>query len=53
MSRIQSDVMRELLKVYFIAGSVNGKKDLVSIVEEAIDGGVTLFQYREKKAMVL
>ncbi|MFP3125522.1 thiamine phosphate synthase [Ectobacillus funiculus] len=48
MSRIQSDVMRELLKVYFIAGSVNGKKDLVSIVEEAIDGGVTLFQYREK-----
>ena len=48
MSRIQSDVMREMLKVYFIAGSVNGKKDLVSIVEEAIDGGVTLFQYREK-----
>ena len=48
MSRIQSDVVREMLKVYFIAGSVNGKKDLVSIVEEAIDGGVTLFQYREK-----
>ncbi|WP_129728685.1 MULTISPECIES: thiamine phosphate synthase [Bacillaceae] len=48
MSRIQSDVMREMLKVYFIAGSVNCKKDLVSIVEEAIDGGVTLFQYREK-----
>jgi len=48
MARIQSDVMRELLKVYFIAGSVNCKKDLVSIVEEAIDGGVTLFQYREK-----
>ena len=40
--------MREMLKVYFIAGSVNCKKDLVSIVEEAIDGGVTLFQYREK-----
>ena len=48
MSRIQSDVMRELLKVYFIAGSVNCQKDLVSVVEEAIAGGVTLFQYREK-----
>lgn len=40
--------MREVLKVYFIAGSVNCKKDLVSVVEEAIEGGVTLFQYREK-----
>lgn len=48
MSRIQSDVMRELLKVYFIAGSVNCQKDLVSVLEEAIAGGVTLFQYREK-----
>lgn len=48
MARIQNDVMRELLKVYFIAGSANCEKDLVSVVEEAIDGGVTLFQYREK-----
>lgn len=40
--------MSELLKVYFIAGSANCKKNLVSTVEEAIDGGVTLFQYREK-----
>lgn len=48
MTRILSDHMRELLRVYFIAGSNNCHKDLREVVSEAIDGGITLFQFREK-----
>jgi thiamine-phosphate pyrophosphorylase len=40
--------MRSLLKVYFIAGSTNCFQDPVKVLEEAIRGGITIFQYREK-----
>lgn len=40
--------MRELLKVYFILGSTNCQKDPLEVIREAIQGGITLFQYREK-----
>jgi thiamine-phosphate pyrophosphorylase len=36
------------LKVYFIMGSTNCLKDPVEVLREAIAGGITLFQYREK-----
>lgn len=40
--------MRELLKVYFICGSQNVNRFLPDVLQEAINGGITIFQYREK-----
>ncbi|WP_020061683.1 thiamine phosphate synthase [Bacillus sp. 123MFChir2] len=48
MARIDKQHMSELLKVYFIMGSNNCRKDPLQVMKEALDGGVTLFQYREK-----
>lgn len=42
------DRIRELLKVYFIMGSPNCYSDPLEVVREAILGGITLFQFREK-----
>jgi thiamine-phosphate pyrophosphorylase len=39
---------REALKVYFIMGSPNCSKDPKEVLKEAIEGGITLFQFREK-----
>jgi thiamine-phosphate pyrophosphorylase len=40
--------VREALGVYFIMGSTNCLKDPAVVLTEAIAGGITLFQYREK-----
>ena len=40
--------MRHLLKVYFIMGSPNCLKNPAGVLQEAIEGGITLFQFREK-----
>jgi thiamine-phosphate pyrophosphorylase len=48
MTRINSRTIRDLLKVYFILGSTNCLKDPVEVLEEAIVGGITIFQFREK-----
>lgn len=40
--------MSSMLKLYFIAGSTNCFEDPVKVLEEAIRGGITIFQYREK-----
>ncbi|MBW4083350.1 thiamine phosphate synthase [Paenibacillus sp. S150] len=48
MKRIDSGKMRRLLKLYFIMGSVNCRKSPLDTLAEAIDGGITLFQFREK-----
>ena len=40
---------KELLKLYFICGTTTCQgKDLYTVVEEALKGGITLFQFREK-----
>ncbi|ASK61521.1 thiamine phosphate synthase [Virgibacillus phasianinus] len=36
------------LKLYFIMGSTNTKQEPGHVLQQAIDGGVTTFQYREK-----
>ncbi|MCP8615855.1 thiamine phosphate synthase [Salirhabdus salicampi] len=36
------------LKVYFIMGSIDSERNPVYVLEEAIIGGITMFQYREK-----
>ena len=48
MARISPEHMESLLKVYFIAGSTNCLKAPEKVLTEAIEGGVTLFQFREK-----
>lgn len=40
--------LREALKVYFIMGKANCRKDPVEVLKEAIAGGITFFQFREK-----
>ncbi|MBM6617755.1 thiamine phosphate synthase [Bacillus suaedaesalsae] len=40
--------IREYLKLYFIMGSNNCVSDPVLTLEQAIQGGITLFQFREK-----
>nr|WP_156956161.1 thiamine phosphate synthase [Salinicoccus luteus] len=39
---------RELLRLYFICGSEDAKGDAVETIREALEGGVTMFQLREK-----
>lgn len=48
MARIEIDKMSKQLQVYFIMGSNNCMKDPLAVLKEALDGGVTLFQFREK-----
>ncbi|GMR64085.1 MULTISPECIES: thiamine phosphate synthase [Bacillus] len=48
MMRIEAKRMSKLLQVYFIMGSNNCTKDPLAVLKEALDGGVTLFQFREK-----
>ncbi|MFZ3589844.1 thiamine phosphate synthase [Bacillus sp. DJP31] len=40
--------IREALRLYFVMGSTNCIQDPVFVLEQAIQGGVTLFQFREK-----
>lgn len=48
MARINSNSLRSLLKLYFIAGSNNCRKNPAEVLQEAIEGGITIFQFREK-----
>ncbi|MEK4064579.1 MULTISPECIES: thiamine phosphate synthase [Paenibacillus] len=48
MKRIDSEDMRKLLKLYFIMGSVNCRISPAVTLTQAIEGGITLFQFREK-----
>ncbi|MFD1178736.1 thiamine phosphate synthase [Paenibacillus puldeungensis] len=46
--RISSSRMRGLLETYLVIGSPNCKAEPILVLEEAIAGGVTLVQFREK-----
>jgi thiamine-phosphate pyrophosphorylase len=48
MARIDSEALKEALKVYFIFGSNNCLKNPIEVLEEAIAGGISIFQFREK-----
>jgi thiamine-phosphate pyrophosphorylase len=43
-----TESLRDTLKVYFIMGSPNCKDNPITVLKEAIEGGITLFQFREK-----
>lgn len=53
MKRIDSDQLRDLLKVYFIMGSVNCQIAPAKVLKEAVAGGITMFQFREKGTRAL
>jgi thiamine-phosphate pyrophosphorylase len=40
--------LRECLQLYFVMGSHNCEKNPARVLEEALSGGVTMFQFREK-----
>ncbi|WP_019412570.1 thiamine phosphate synthase [Paenisporosarcina sp. TG20] len=40
--------IKDLLTLYFVMGSPNCKENPRHVLREAIEGGITLFQYREK-----
>lgn len=48
MTLQQSDFLKQALKVYFISGTNNVTKPLTEVLTEAISGGITFFQFREK-----
>ncbi|MDQ0195584.1 thiamine phosphate synthase [Paenibacillus wynnii] len=48
MTRYNSTILSESLKVYFIMGSMNCRKTPEEVLSEAIAGGITMFQFREK-----
>jgi len=48
VARISTEQLQEKLRVYFIMGSNNCRKNPLEVLTEAIEGGVTLFQFREK-----
>ncbi|MGD8190431.1 thiamine phosphate synthase [Brevibacillus ginsengisoli] len=48
MPTMQNEKLSEWLRLYFIMGSNNCAKDPLEVLEEAIEGGITLFQFREK-----
>lgn len=45
---MKTSELRENLSVYFIMGSTNCLKDPAEVLQEAIEGGITIFQFREK-----
>ena len=48
MTNFNIESLRDSLKVYFIMGSPNCKDHPSTVLKEAIKGGITLFQFREK-----
>ncbi|MGC4376771.1 thiamine phosphate synthase [Fictibacillus sp. Mic-4] len=44
------NTLNDVLKLYFVMGSNNCESDPVVVLEEALKGGITCFQYREKGA---
>lgn len=48
MGQISKKQLQEQLRVYFIMGSNNCEKNPFNVLTEAMEGGITFFQFREK-----
>ncbi|OQM44279.1 thiamine-phosphate diphosphorylase [Anoxybacillus sp. UARK-01] len=48
MAQTSMDSLKEQLRVYFIMGSNNCERSPLEVLAEAIEGGITMFQFREK-----
>lgn len=45
---VEQDALRDALQLYLVMGSTNCRHDPIDVAEQAICGGVTMLQYREK-----
>ncbi|WP_339276160.1 thiamine phosphate synthase [Paenibacillus sp. FSL W8-0426] len=48
MERLDMERVRRAMRLYLVMGSVNATHDPVEVLRQAIAGGITLFQFREK-----
>ncbi|HBU84428.1 MAG TPA: thiamine phosphate synthase, partial [Paenibacillus sp.] len=48
MRHLDAEAIRRAMQVYLVMGSVNTTRDPVEVLRQAIAGGITLFQFREK-----
>lgn len=48
MTKAEQQQIKQQLSVYFIMGTVNTSRLPLDVVKEAIQGGITMFQFREK-----
>ena len=48
MMKMNEEALRSALRLYFIMGSLNCRKHPAEVLTEAIAGGITFFQFREK-----
>ncbi|MGF9987095.1 thiamine phosphate synthase, partial [Bacillus safensis] len=48
MTKAEQKQIKQQLSVYFIMGTANTSRLPLDVVKEAIQGGITMFQFREK-----
>ncbi|PCK18854.1 thiamine phosphate synthase [Bacillus pumilus] len=48
MTKANQQQIKQQLSVYFIMGTANTSRHPLDVIEEAIQGGITMFQFREK-----
>ncbi|ARD57937.1 MULTISPECIES: thiamine phosphate synthase [Bacillus] len=48
MTKADQQQIKQQLSVYFILGTANTTRQPLDVVKEAIQGGITMFQFREK-----
>ncbi|KEP26271.1 thiamine phosphate synthase [Bacillus zhangzhouensis] len=48
MTKADQQQIKQQLSVYFIMGTTNTSRHPLDVVKEAIQGGITMFQFREK-----
>ncbi|MBU5209744.1 thiamine phosphate synthase [Bacillus safensis] len=48
MTKADQEQIKQQLSVYFIMGTANSTRQPLDVVKEAIQGGITMFQFREK-----
>ncbi|GLJ01488.1 MULTISPECIES: thiamine phosphate synthase [Bacillus] len=53
MTKADQEQIKQQLSVYFIMGTANSTRQPLDVVNEAIQGGITMFQFREKGEKVL
>ena len=48
MTKVDQQLVKQQFSVYFIMGTANTSRHPLDVVKEAIQGGITMFQFREK-----
>ncbi|MFS0653963.1 thiamine phosphate synthase [Bacillus sp. 179-C3.3 HS] len=48
MARVDQQQLKQQLSVYFIMGTTNTSRQPLEVIKDAIEGGMTMFQFREK-----